>query len=313
MKEFDLSSIKNKKTLLIGGTGFIGQHILSRLLDLGADVTVMALFLPGEYSGSLLDKCKLLKGDVTQPLNRKVISETNWNIVINVGGFINQKNDQHADDEVVAGHFAHVRELVSLLPRTIARFVHAGSAVEYGNNPVPHREDMRECPLTPYAAAKVACTHYLQMQNRSNGFPVVILRPFFIYGPGQDNAKFLPWLVDQAKNNKVISMTRGDQTKDPIYITDVAEAFIRASIVPDIDGEVINVAGGEEITIKEIAQTVVDTTGQGKLNFGAIPYRAGEQMFSTADISKMRLKLGMPLPTKFSEAIKYIRQGVNRH
>jgi nucleoside-diphosphate-sugar epimerase len=185
--------------------------------------------------------------------------------------------------------------------------------VEYGNNQVPHREDMRECPLTPYAAAKVACTHYLQMQNRSNGFPVVILRPFFIYGPGQDNSKFLPWLVEQARNNNVIEMTRGDQTRDPIYIADVTEAFIRASIAYDVDGEVINVASGEDITIKQIAQTVVDITGRGKLNIGTIPYRAGEQMFSTADINKMRLKLGMLPSARFSEAIKYIIQGVVSH
>ena len=309
----DISAIKSKQVLLIGGTGFIGRHILARLMELGAKVTILSLFLPGEYNGPLLNECRCLKGDIRAPQNRDTISKTKWDIAINVGGFINQKNDQHADDEVVAGHFAHVRELVSLLSKTIERFVHAGSAVEYGNNPVPHREDMRECPLTPYAAAKVACTHYLQMQNRSNGFPAVILRPFFIYGPGQDHSKFLPWLVDQARKNNVIEMTRGDQTRDPIYIADVAEAFIRAAVATDIDGEVINVAGGEDITIKQIAQTVVDITGLGKLNIGAIPYRAGEQMFSTADINKMRLKLGMLPSTKFSEAIKYIIQGVDGH
>ncbi|MFH1235701.1 MAG: epimerase, partial [Parcubacteria group bacterium] len=60
-------------------------------------------------------------------------------------------------------------------------------------------------------------------------------------------------------------------------------------------------------------QTVVDITGRGKLNIGAIPYRAGEQMFSLADVNKMRLKLGMLPSTKFSEAIKYIIQGVDSH
>lgn len=52
--------------------------------------------------------------------------------------------------------------------------------MEYGSNPVPHREDMREAPLTAYAAAKVAGTHYLQMLHRTSGFPAVVLRPFFV-------------------------------------------------------------------------------------------------------------------------------------
>ena len=166
MHEFDLSSIGNKKVLLVGGTGFIGRHILTRLLELGADVTVMALFRPGEYNGALLSECQLLKGDVTQPVNRKIISETHWDIVINVGGFINQRQDAQSASEAFTGHLLHVRELVSILPNTLERFVHAGSAVEYGDNPVPHREDMRERPLTPYAAAKVATTHlYENIRN----------------------------------------------------------------------------------------------------------------------------------------------------
>jgi nucleoside-diphosphate-sugar epimerase len=309
----ELSGIKSMQVLLIGGTGFIGRHILARLMELEAKITILSLYLPGEYNGSLLNECRCLKGDIRDQKNREIISKTDWDIVINVGGFINQKTDQHTDEEVIAGHFTHVRELIALLPKTIQRFVHAGSAAEYGNNPVPHLEDMRECPLTPYAAAKVACTHYLQMQNRSNGFPIVILRPFFVYGPGQDNTKFLPWLIDQASNNNVIEMTKGDQTRDPIYIADVAEAFIRASIAPNIDGEVINVATGENITIKQIAQTVVDIMGRGKLNIGAIPYRDGEQMFSTADINKMRIKLGMLPSTKFFETIRCIIQGGYRH
>ena len=306
MKKFDLSIIKHKKVLLVGGTGFIGQHILARLLTLGADVTVMALFRPGEYEGELLSKCNIIKGDVSQPVNRKVISETNWNIVINVGGFINQGQDAQSDIETFTGHLLHVRELVSILPNTLERFVHAGSAVEYGDNPVPHREDMRERPLTPYAAAKVAATHYLQMLYRSSGFPSVILRPFFIYGPGQDRGKFLPWAIEQAKAGYDIRMTAGEQSRDPIHVKDVADAFVRASVIEAAIGEVINVASGNPITIKDIASKIEKIAGKGHFLIGSLPYREGEIMRSEADVKKLINILGILPSSTIDDGISEI-------
>ena len=304
MKALSLSSIKNKKVLLVGGTGFIGRHILFSLLELGADVTVMALFRPGEYDGDLLNECQILKGDITQTGNRRVISETNWSIVINVGGFINQRHDTQSDVETFTGHLLHVRELVSLLPKTIERFVHAGSAVEYGDNPVPHREDMRERPLNPYAAAKVAATHYLQMLYRSIRFPSVVLRPFFIYGPGQDQGKFLPWAIEQAMLDHEIKMTKGEQTRDPIHVTDVAEAFIRASIEKRAIGEIINVASGFPITMADIANMIFTNVGKGNFKLGVLPYRQGEIMRLEADVTKFRNILGILPTSSINDGIK---------
>ncbi len=304
MKKIDLSIIRHKKVLLVGGTGFIGRHILARLLDLGADVTVMALFRPGEYEGDLLNNCKIIKGNVTQPTNRKIISETNWNIVINVGGFINQRQDAHSDAETFTGHLLHVRELVSILPNTIERFVQAGSAVEYGDNPVPHREDMRERPLTPYAAAKVAATHYLQMRHRSVGFPAVILRPFFIYGPGQDKGKFLPWAIEQAHLGNYIHMTKGEQTRDPISVLDVAESFVRASVERKAIGEVINIASGKPVTMAYIASLIFSLVGNGNYKLGVLPYRHGEIMRSEADITKYKSILEFSSNASLSDGIR---------
>jgi UDP-glucose 4-epimerase len=310
MEKSDLSSIKDKKILLVGGTGFIGRQILVRLLALGADVTIMALFRPEEYNDLLLNGCKLLKGDVTQPGNSKFISETNWNIVINVGGFINHGQDEKSNEETFTGHLLHVRELVALLPKTIERYVHAGSALEYGNNPAPHSEDMRERPLIPYAAAKVAATHYLQMLYHSTGFPSVILRPFYIYGPGQDKARFLPWAIEQSMLGRDIKMTKGEQTRDPISVTEVAEAFIRASIEESAIGEVINIASGKPVTIAEVANMILNTVGQGNFKLGALPYRHGEIMRSEADVSKCRDILGMPSNIiTINDGIKELVQG----
>ena len=71
------------------------------------------------------------------------------------------------------------------------RFVQIGSSDEYGNIKAPQHEESREHPISPYSIGKLASTQFLQMLHRTEGFPAVILRPFLIYGPGQDNKRFI--------------------------------------------------------------------------------------------------------------------------
>jgi nucleoside-diphosphate-sugar epimerase len=293
MGEVDLWALRNASVLLVGGTGFIGRHILPRLLEAGARVTILALFGPGEYDGPLLKSCRLLRGDITVPENRDAVAGTAWDCVINVGGFINQRQGRDAELEVFAGHLAHVQELVSLLAPSLSRFVHAGSAIEYGNGPAPHREGQRECPQNPYAAAKVACTLYLQMLHRSRDFPAVILRPFLVYGPGQGIDKFIPKAIEDARAGRTIRMTLGEQTRDPVHVFDVAEAFVRACVASDVGGRIINVASGHPVAMKELVRIVIEVVGRGEVDIGALDYRQGEVMRSEADIGLLREMLGL--------------------
>lgn len=263
--DFDYSKVIDKKVLLIGGTGFIGRYILKRLINYGAKVTILALFREGEYNGELLRECNLLKGEVFDSEIQNYIKKNDWDYVINCGGFINQGLDKKTEDEMCRAHFDSVRELVGLVENRIKRFIQTGSAVEYGNNPVPHREDMREMPLNPYAAAKVAATHYLQMKYRTFGFPVVILRPFFVYGEGQDKNKLIPYIIDRAKRGEDIVLHNPDSIRDPIYVEDVAEAYIRALIIEGIEGEIINLGTGKGYTVKEMAEIIIKKIGGGKI------------------------------------------------
>lgn len=291
--KFDYSRLKDKEVLLVGGTGFIGRYVLRRLIRHKAKVTVLALFRKGEYNGALLKKCTLLKGEVFNKNIQKKIKKVKWDYVINLGGYINQRLDKESEDEMFRAHFESVRVLVNLVGNTIKRFIQTGSAVEYGNNPVPHREDMREMPLNPYAAAKVAATHYLQMKYKTYNFPVVILRPFFVYGKGQDKSKLIPYIIDRAKRNKEIILTNPDSIRDPIYVEDVAEAYIRALLVEEIEGKIINLCSGVGISVKEMAEIIVKKIGKGRIKTDVKDKREGNTDISKGECRGLKEKLNL--------------------
>lgn len=297
MGKVDLSELAGSKVLLVGGTGFVGSHVLEALVHLNADVTVAALFRPTEYNGPALERCRCLSGPPDAHVEE--IGAANWDVVINVGGRTNHGHDAVAHEQSFRDHFWLVRALVTSLRHTPKRFIQVGSALEYGDTPPPHSEGARERPLNPYAAAKVAATHFLLMLNRSRGFPAVVLRPFFVYGPRQREDSFLAWAAAQARLGRTIDMTMGEQTRDPVWVGDVAAAILRAAVLDAAVGQIINVASGAPMRLRDIAQAVVDVVGAGRLNLGAVPYREGEVMRSEADVRRLIGILGLRPRTDF--------------
>lgn len=297
------SKLKNANVLLLGGTGFLGRHILKRLIKYGARVTIVSLFREGEYRGELLSLCNLLRGDIFDKNITEYISKFRWDYVINCGGYIKQGLEENIEKEMFRVHFESVRLLVSILNKDIKRFIQTGSAVEYGNNKAPHNENMREMPLNPYAAAKVASTHYLKMRYYTYGLPVVILRPFFIYGKGQDKSKLIPYIIDRAINNEDVLLSSGKQIRDPIYVEDVADAYINSCLIDEAVGEIINLGSGNPMTVYEISETIVKIVGKGKIKIGVLKDRDGDIQISYSDTSNMQKILGLNI-TSYIDGIR---------
>ena len=104
--------------------------------------------------------------------------------------------DFYGGKKVIDVHFGGVQNILqSVNLSALKRFVQIGSSDEYGNLSAPQTEDMRESPITPYSFGKVASTQLLQMLHRTEGLPIVILRLFLVYGPGQDYRRFIPQVI----------------------------------------------------------------------------------------------------------------------
>jgi nucleoside-diphosphate-sugar epimerase len=114
------------------------------------------------------------------------------------------------------------------------------------------------------------------------------LRLFLTYGPGQDDKRFLPQIIQGCLKGQSFATSAGEQLRDFCYVEDTVEAIILALQSDDVDGEVLNVASGQAISIREMISRVQAIVQSGEPRFGEIPYRPGENMALYADVKKIQ-------------------------
>ena len=277
------------RLLVVGGSGFIGHHIVNHAVGLGWDVTSLSLTSrPGGeeiYSGVCYAAADLANGDAL----KKVLGEASFEYVVNCGGYIDHRPFGSGGRKVLDTHLVGVLNLVENLNRDVLQaFINIGSSDEYGNNPSPQVEAQREAPISPYSLGKVAAAHFLQMLYRTENFPSTTLRLFLTYGPGQDKRRFLPQVITGCLEGRSFPASGGEQLRDFCFVQDTVEAVFAAFASPSAKGEVINIGSGQPVSIRQVIETVQRLVGGGGPKFGEVAYRPGESMSLVADISKAK-------------------------
>ena len=292
--------------LIVGGTGFIGKNLALHAVQAGYKVSVLSLNKPVEIQS--VEGISYLQADITDiaALQNK-LGDGLFDYVVNLSGYVNHSNFLEGGKQVLNTHFVGVQNILQCLDwKRLKRFVQIGSSDEYGNLPAPQHEDLRESPISPYSLGKVASSQLLQMLHRTQDLPVVILRLFLVYGVGQDDKRFLPQIIQGCLSNNPFSTSAGKQLRDFCYIDDISQGILLSLTNDKVNGEIINLASGTPIAIKEVVERVKIAVGQGKPEFGKVPYRKGENMELYADKSKATDLLGWRPKVNLDEGIKII-------
>jgi nucleoside-diphosphate-sugar epimerase len=299
-----INTRSHNQLLIVGGTGFIGQHVVKKALKEGFDTTVLSK----NYRNNVdeLNGVEYLLADISHKESLLITLEGKvFDYVINLGGYIDHSNYSNGGNKAYDTHFNGVRNLIDCLSISkIKGFVQIGSSDEYGNNSAPQLETQREAPISPYSCAKVASTHFLQTLFKTEKFPAVILRPFLVYGPGQGQERFIPQIIKGCLNNQEFPASSGEQLRDFCFIDDFIQAIFLALDNKNTYGEVINVASGKPITIKNMINTIVGLIDSGQPKFGQIAYRMGENMKLYGDISKAKKLLDWESKTDLKQGLK---------
>lgn len=297
------------RLLVVGGSGFIGSHIVGHAARLGWDVTALGLSRRPDHA---VANVRRVVADVTDNASlRAALVNTTFDYVVNGGGYIDHTPFLRGGRKVLTTHFDGVCNLIEVLGHGALRsFVNLGSSDEYGDAPAPQSEHAREAPISPYAVGKVAATHFLQMLHRTEQFPSTTLRLFLTYGPCQDDRRFLPQVIKGCLDGRSFAASAGEQVRDFCYVQDTVDAVFAALTCPAARGEVINIGSGQPVTIREVTETVRRLVGRGLPQFGAIAYRPAENMRLFADVSKAKALLGwepkMPLETGLQLTTQWI-------
>ena len=153
---------------------------------------------------------------------------------------------------------------------------------------------------------KLASTHILQQYFREGLLNTVIVRPFLVFGELQNKNRFLPYLIDNCIKDNKFQVTKGEQIRDYLYIKDFISGIIKCFNNKEAYGEVINIASGKPIAIRDIIFMVKKEIGQGKPILGAINYRENESMELYANVDKARRILDWEPKYNFRSCLKNV-------
>jgi nucleoside-diphosphate-sugar epimerase len=298
------------KTLVTGGAGFIGHHLVRGLLESGHEVAVIDDFSTGfpwrleSYrtqiafvEGTILDPaaldtavaaCEVIFHEAAIPsVARSVLAPRATNEA-NVTGTI----------EVMLAAARH----------GVRRVVFAGSSSVYGiPAELPCRETQRPAPRSPYGTSKLAAEHYVHTLGDLHGVETVVLRYFNVFGPGQDPqseyAAVIPRFATAALDNRPPTINgSGAISRDFTYVQNVVEANLLAAKESSPSGLTCNIACGSRYTLLELLATICEAVGHDVAPVFAPP-RAGDILHSQADISVARDRLGYEVVVPFREGI----------
>ena len=300
--------------VVTGGAGFIGSHLVERLLRDGARVRVLDNFSEGTranlaFPRELQRRLEVVRGDVTDlDTVRRVIRGARY--VYHQAAMRSVprsvKDPLGANENNVTGTL-HVLEAARRAK--VARVVYASSSSVYGDAPeLPKREDQTPSPISPYAVSKYADELYANMWTKLYGVETVGLRYFNVYGPRQDPrseyAAVIPrFIVWGLKGMPLEVHGDGEQSRDFTYIDNVVDANLAAATAPKAPGEAFNVGCGSRISLNDIITMLEKILGRS-LKRKHTPSRAGDVRHTLADISKAKRLLGLEPRVDFEEGFR---------
>lgn len=280
-----------KRVLVTGGSGFIGSHLVNRLLADGCEVGVTVRYanlMKNERLRGSWDSLTVIEADLR---NRGALA--------GIRDFAPQTVFHLAAYNHVGQSFVQVEECFDVNAKGTAnlvdtcsdveRFVYMSTSEVYGHQKaVPFVESMCPEPISPYAITKYAGELYCQMKQRVGGKPsIIILRPFNTYGPYQSAKAVIPELIINCLRGEPVRTTKGEQTREFNYVADVVDALIKAARLPTAVEGPINVAAAEEVSIRDLVRKIASLTdSKSQVEIGALPYRPTEIWRMYADNSR---------------------------
>jgi len=300
--------------LVTGGAGFIGSHLVERLLADGARVRVLDNFSTGAranlgFAPRFRRHLEVLRGDI-RTLSVVLRAARGARLIFHQAAM---RSVPRSVKDPLGANATNVNGTLNVLEAArrcrVPRVVYASSSSVYGARPdLPKREDQPPAPVSPYAVSKAAGEQYAAIWTRLYGVETVGLRYFNVFGPRQDPkseyAAVIPRFILWGLSRRPLEIHGdGTQSRDFTYIDNVVEANVLAAKAPAAPGEVFNVGCGSRVSLLEIVAKLEAIVGR-RLERRHTPSRAGDVPHTLADVSKAKRLLGYAPLVDFDEGFR---------
>jgi nucleoside-diphosphate-sugar epimerase len=264
-----LERLRGKRVWVTGATGFLGRAACQRLREAGCEVHGTSRRPPEEGPSSI----RWWKADLSGAgVAAEVLSVARPDIIWHFAGL----TDGRPDADLLVPTFVHnaeatLRLLVAAMELGCERFVYCASMEE------PDVGDAAAIPYSPYGASKWVGSVYSRMFQRTYGLPVVLVRPYLVYGPGQPDSKLIPYVIRSMIRGETPKLTSCQRRVDAVFIDDVMDGFLAATNADDVLGRTLDLGTGMTRALREIVEKLAEQVGEGASpEFGGLRDRPRE-------------------------------------
>jgi nucleoside-diphosphate-sugar epimerase len=303
-----MNSLSGQRLLVTGGSGFIGARLCRRALEHGAIVHAVS-----RHGAVASDEVRWERADLTDDSTvHALLLGLRPDIVIHLASEVSGSRDRDFVRPMLQANLvAAVNVMLATADASCRRLVLAGSMEE------PDLGDPEAVALSPYAISKWAALAYARFFHALYELPMVHLRVFMVYGPGQrDLRKLVPYVTVSLLRGRAPKLTSGGRAIDWIYVDDVVEAFLRAATAPGVEGASLDIGSGALVTARAVIARLCHLVG-GDVEpaFGAIADRQLERV-RVADPARaaeaMRWRPRTPLDEGLERTVEFYRSRLDR-
>jgi UDP-glucuronate 4-epimerase len=311
-----------KDTVLVtGAAGFIGSHLVERLLNLRYQVVGLDNF--NEFYSPAVKRENIraleaeegfcmIEGDIRDTdLLARIFSEHNISLVAHLAA---QAGVRPSLEQPVLYQDVNIRGTINLLEASrtygVRQFVFASSSSVYGlNSKIPFSEDDKvDYPTSPYAASKLAAELYCRTYNHLYGLSVLALRLFTVYGPRQRPEMAIHMFTRMIDSGKEIPVFgNGTSKRDYTYVSDIVDGIFQALTSQSQGFEILNLGNNHPVTLEYLIHLIEEALGKSA-KIKNLPMQAGDVPITFAEISKAKTRLGYQPKVTIEEGISQFVQ-----
>ncbi|MED1265269.1 NAD(P)-dependent oxidoreductase [Bacillus mycoides] len=301
-----ITSFKNKTFLITGGYGFIGSHLVRRLLHLQAKIV---LFIRASSDSwrlkNILKNIETYEVDIRDKAQvQDAIKKINPDYIFHLAAY--GVNSAHTDymhaietniigtcNIIQAAKFVNCKKIINM-----------GSSSEYGNKMEPIHENMLLTPVDIYGSTKAASTILAHQIASENNINLITLRPFGIFGEAEEPHKLFSYIILQVLQNKDVNLTLCNQLRDYCYIENIIDACILVIENTNVQNEIFNIGSGNIYPLKHYVELLFKHLNtHSRPNYGAISSRTNERWIPEANIQKIKNSLSWEPRINIEEGI----------